>query len=89
MRLGSRIALALLAFYVLIVATGLWLERGGLLYGPWRAIITTCVITLTFPLALLEPHYKVSLPMLILAPVVNCYLWGYCIGWIFQRRRRH
>ncbi len=91
MRLGSRIALGLLAIYAAIVASGLWLERAHWSYGPLHAILEILGSVLSSPLVLLtlslDPQGEAGLVAFLVAAVANCYLWGYCIEWITKRLR--
>jgi hypothetical protein len=92
--LGSWIALGLFLLYIALVAGGLSLEKtheiSNRQYLMFFMEIGAGV--LSFPLVmlvmLLDPQYEVGLAMFILAAVANCYLQGYCIAWIIQRKRR-
>ena len=92
LRLGSRIALGLLAFYAAIVASGLWLERAHWPYGFLHSTLEILGGVLSFPLVLLvlllDPQYEAGVVMFTVAAVANCYLWGYCVEWIIRRTRR-
>lgn len=86
------VALGLLAFYAILVASGLWLERAHWPYGHLHVILEILGGVLSFPLVhlvlLLDPQYEAGAVMFIVATVANCYLWGYCIEWIIKRLRR-